>query len=307
MVPAVHTTGLINPNTDSDVAQDFALIYLDPKALDAQLTTAKTSGTKTWATILGSRIERPSLVVPSNTNTNGWFQFTSPISFAGWANYDQRQVASTSVQFQLITATTGAYWRLSTPSPGIGGGDSGGPLFTIRTDGSRDPFGVVSGGEYDIYKNEGDFVDLTNTTALNWLTTHARDVSSNHSTTWNNKHPPPSGHTDRWFGETDYVGTCQTGDSDCDGWFDAHDNCPNVYNPSQADSDDDARRRRYAARAIAPLGRTVINSRIIISIFDPTRSTRGITRVMVLGEGYFCGGRFGTRGRCQGCARRAIL
>jgi hypothetical protein len=41
-------------------------------------------------------------------------------------------------------------------------------------------------------------------------------------------------HPDYWKGEVDYTGPCDTArDSDCDHWYDEHDNCPTFYNPDQ--------------------------------------------------------------------------
>ena len=39
---------------------------------------------------------------------------------------------------------------------------------------------------------------------------------------------------ERWFGEVDYTGPCDPArDFDCDGWFDAHDDCPGTFDPDQ--------------------------------------------------------------------------
>src|SRR4029079_16457621 len=39
-----------------------------------------------------------------------------------------------------------------------------------------------------------------------------------------------------WKGEVDYFGPCNVNrDSDCDHWFNSHDNCPNTFNLDQAE------------------------------------------------------------------------
>jgi hypothetical protein len=48
--------------------------------------------------------------------------------------------------------------------------------------------------------------------------------------------------TDVWWGEVDYTGPCQESrDTDCDHWYDEHDNCAWTFNPGQEDTDDDGR------------------------------------------------------------------
>lgn len=118
------------------------------------------------------------------------------------------------------------------------GGDSGAPLYTLLANGARDLFGiVVAHDNFDAPANSGNpvFVDLTRDAVAHWMKEKALDAE--HSNLWFARH---GGR--RWLGETDYSGPCDTTrDQDCDRWYDHHDNCPQVYNPLQADTDDDGR------------------------------------------------------------------
>ena len=60
-----------------------------------------------------------------------------------------------------------------------------------------------------------------------WLDAHGRSYSWGADGTF---------HPDYWVGEVDYTGPCDLArDSDCDHWYDEHDNCPTTYNPDQLD------------------------------------------------------------------------
>ncbi|CAN5364117.1 hypothetical protein BH09MYX1_BH09MYX1_10050 [soil metagenome] len=182
---------------------------------------------------------RPSFQIPPNSHTNSIYTFNTAAQFAGFGMIESRRVAQASTM-TLIPAATGAYWALFSNTIGAGPGDSGGGLFATRTDLTRDTFGIISSGN----ATETDMADLTNPTMSSWILSRVVDAPSNHTTKWNNAHPPPVGYSDRWYGEVDYTGLCDTAnDPDCDGWYSSvakgqHDNCPYVYNPSQRDSSD---------------------------------------------------------------------
>jgi hypothetical protein len=119
-------------------------------------------------------------------------------------------------------------------------GDSGGPLFHVRQDGSRDVFGVLSetGACLDL-PNPGAcayFTDVTRGANRQFILEHA--VDNAHTDKWFASHGKTRG--DYWYGEVDYVGFANPAiDQDGDHWIDEHDNCPFVANTDQVDSNDD--------------------------------------------------------------------
>lgn len=141
-----------------------------------------------------------------------------------------------------LTRTTGGRWlTLDSESDGffltVNKGDSGGPLFRLRGDGTRDPVGIVAAGgiDTDVPPNFVDvFADITRSEVAQWLDTNAKEAGR--SDRWLSRH----GKRGMWFGEVDYTGPCDAGrDRDCDHWYDEHDNCSAIYNPDQDDANDD--------------------------------------------------------------------
>ena len=221
-----HLGGVADPPSASQKAQDVSILYLDIGAF----------GTSDWRAILATNIVRPSLTVPPATISGNVYDFNSTVAMAGYATDITRRRATASPLSLIDVPGFGAIWQQGIAYTGVKGGDSGGPLSTTRLDGSRNGFGVTTAGSEAV----SEWVDLTNATMKAWILARVVDSPSNHTTTWNTKHPPSSGHMDRWFGETDYPGICQQGlDQDCDHWYDEHDNCPMDFNPTQSDGDDD--------------------------------------------------------------------
>lgn len=123
-----------------------------------------------------------------------------------------------------------AYWL---GSPPVSEGDSGGPLYIERADGSRDPIGLVSGRVVD---HGFGYAKLSRADVQSFVLANAVDVTP--TANWFRRHGKVSGQY--WYGETDYVGPCDTSrDTDCDHWYLEHDNCPEVFNVVQEDADDD--------------------------------------------------------------------
>ncbi len=136
------------------------------------------------------------------------------------------------------------------------GADIGGPLFLQRgTDHTREPIGVLAGlyassdaSSADLGDEPGDdhedptvngadlnvvWTDLTREPTATWIRDQMRATVTDH---WRAQHGVGA---DYWKGDVDYTGPCQTiADSDCDHWYDAHDNCPTVANIDQADAND---------------------------------------------------------------------
>ncbi|MGH7285027.1 MAG: hypothetical protein ACRELY_26160, partial [Polyangiaceae bacterium] len=227
-----------NANDPNDVDQDLAILSVDESALNADVVE-KIRETPThdlsqaqfssWAAILETHIERPSLTPPPQ-GTN--------YAVAAWNTEPERQLAALApdLNFQIDFSKA-----VFTVFQGIGNqmGDSGCPLFWVRSDRSRDPLGVLSGGNSQAGLS---YVNLTYPDHAQWLRDqlidHTHDGLSH--VKWRSQHPLPAGETYRWFGEDDYSGPCDLQrDVDCDHWYDEHDNCPLVFNHDQADFDED--------------------------------------------------------------------
>jgi hypothetical protein len=243
----VSVTRLGHATGSSEIGQDIALVFLDEVALQADLERAESTSpfsldSVQWNTLLEVRSERPSFAVPASTVDGRLYRFQVPVGVAGFGGGEARQVAL----FEELELTRGAStWQQSqgtSSSPTVNvrevGGDSGGPLFTVRSGShTRDPFGVQSAndGTNDGFVPITNFwVDITRPATAQWIRDTARDTTR--TSAWLSRH----GKWDRWVGETDYTGPCDTlRDRDCDHWYSWHDNCPDAYNPGQRDTDDD--------------------------------------------------------------------
>jgi hypothetical protein len=140
------------------------------------------------------------------------------------------------------------HWFMQSTSIGFQHGDSGGPLFYVDSDGSRQVVGVQS--QMACRSAFGCNAD-TEADRFYWAAVTADSPASAwiNATALESAHPDIVTHTTRWYaqhnrspatywlGEVDYTGPCNTyRDSDCDHWDDANDNCPDVYNPGQEDT-----------------------------------------------------------------------
>jgi hypothetical protein len=202
-----------------------------------------------------------------------------PMQIAGWgqvvangSSASVRQVATASAFFTIPPGNAGLWTRdQASDNNSTLPGDSGGPLYTEKG-GFRDVVGVASA----IGSCEPSFpqncqvsvhADITDTewfvgvqTNPDWIIENATDHSHDNQPRWLSDHPidddcssggpcncskGTSTVCSRWYGEADYVGPCQhgrtpdTNDTDCDHWYDAHDNCPFVANSDQLDNNDD--------------------------------------------------------------------
>lgn len=146
----------------------------------------------------------------------------------------------------------GWHWFLESESHGIQHGDSGGPLFYVDTDGTRQVVGVLSqlvchsvwGCDPDREADRFYWGAVTNDSpAAGWIRDTARaaahpDLAPLRSPKWLSKHERSA--DSYWFGEVDYTGACDASrDPDCDHWYTEHDNCQTAANTDQTDSDDD--------------------------------------------------------------------
>jgi hypothetical protein len=230
---------VINPEAEAGL--DFILLFLDPNE----------------PFIENANIVRPSL----DPNVGG------PVGAAGWSAYsdsasdapadpDHQQYRYAGIFNNLdLTFHEGhpnhndapgtppaghIVVRKPTDNLATASGDSGGPLFHVRPDGTRDTFGVYA--ELGIcldFDHAGlctYWTDVSRGANRQFILDHAQDNS--HADGWYPFHGKVRG--DYWYGEADYVGPCQRDkDGDCDHWYDDHDNCPLKVNYDQKDSNGD--------------------------------------------------------------------
>ena len=204
----------VDANNDYDVASDAALIILP---LGPSITT-------------GLYIERPSFNVAAPVT-----DFAAGYAPENGGAENTRQIGTFVFAFPPVSEGTSSYLRAIGPSA-TRHGDSGGPLFFLRADGTRDLRGISSRMVGSADTKTSDFADTSSVYLRGWIASNAQDLTR--SATWMSRHQKTSGNF--WYGEADYTGGCQPSiDADCDYWIDAHDNCPKVGNPDQLDGNDD--------------------------------------------------------------------
>ncbi|HEX7663942.1 MAG TPA: trypsin-like serine protease, partial [Polyangiaceae bacterium] len=238
VAPRVRT-GCVGPDDDG---YDLALLFID----DGQ------------SFISGAKIVRPSLTAP--TSAAGPPQLPNVANYlsmgiAGWspkdsddqnvAEYIEHRQARLYQQLTLLTETghpnSGANdWSATRTDAPVNFGDSGGPLFFVRADGTRDPVGVLSGDRSFLQHDNVLWADISHGGNRTWMLQNVLDssVKGGHSQKWLTMHARTA--QDYWYGEVDYVGSCDPQrDTDCDHWDNEHDNCPFVANTDQTDANDD--------------------------------------------------------------------
>lgn len=144
----------------------------------------------------------------------------------------------------------GSHWFNQSEAVGLQHGDSGGPLFFVAEDGTRQVVGVASqmacrsfwGCDADTEGDRFYWAAVTEASpAAQWVSATALEAAhpdmAQHTANWFARHQrSPSSH---WFGEVDYTGPCEANkDADCDHWYDGNDNCPNIANQGQEDTKD---------------------------------------------------------------------
>jgi len=228
----------------SEVPNDLAIYYMDTSSLDADFASAVASGNPAgaaWRLLLETeRGDRASLQAPPLGSTQ---QVQIPVGIAGYSPFQGSRQVKFFNSGEVVASSainqappTGAWFH--GPSD-VTPGDSGGPMFRVRSDGTREVFGVASASLIV----EGEFLagdlwaDITSPANSAWIRSHLVDHSHDgpDQANWRRLHP---GYL--WKGEVEYTGPCRPeDDADCDHWTDEHDNCPFVLNPEQTDTDDD--------------------------------------------------------------------
>ena len=195
---------------------------------------------------------------------------TGSAEMAGFASENigpngNRQVGS--AELERIDVDDARYFEMSGGSA-IRHGDSGGPLFVTRDNGSRDIIGVNSAGPKADASRTGYHADITSLLMSNWIKSAAQDRSR--TSKWLAQHGRSAGNY--WLGEVDYTGPCSSSvDVDCDHWTNDHDNCPVLANLDQADGNDnvigDACEAPYTGPFGTPSGhiRSSLNGKVLDS------------------------------------------
>lgn len=236
------------PNKFGD---DVALVYLTSSV------APRIPGSASWNV---PRIVRPSLTLPPRKNgrfvTTPSFSGYSPWNddYTGWAFSMRRVQPLVNLASSHESNGAGTYFKFELPDGnGVRAGDSGGPIFVVRPDRSRDVFAIVTMKSGD----ECFAADVTAEDNRAWILSHVTEGAMiamvergempkewAHTPDWLARH----GKTlDDWWGELDYSGPCDlVRDDDCDGFWDRsrgdvpiHDDCPDDADPEQQDTDDD--------------------------------------------------------------------
>lgn len=213
--------------TPDEMGADLGILFLDAPVLDHNLVVPS----------------RPSLTAPrpSDPDDSNGGTYPMGIGMAGWALNDsprfRRAQTFVGYGFRHYPDWSGQLWLYDQEQVNSNGGDSGGPLFVVRPDGSRDVIGVLSGSWWYSLVDCGIgvcsiYTDITRGWPADWVRTTMRE---SRGPNWHQQHPG-----DLWKGEADYFGPCRLAqDRDCDHWFDAHDNCIDIKNYDQLDTNDD--------------------------------------------------------------------
>lgn len=204
-----------------------------------------------------AKVRRPSLRAPLDVNDPNDGDF----GMAGWStcgpnitvpdpNITTRQAVNFHLNefygpsgldlfnLQNVPDGGGHLWYRESRLTGVCFGDSGGPLYRTRSDGTRDPIGVTAlvyfTGDYSAVA--AAWTDVTQGPVKSWLLANVADsANGGHSAAWLAAHGKAADNF--WFGEADYSGVCDTAlDPDCDYWYSVHDNQPTVFNPLQEEA-----------------------------------------------------------------------
>lgn len=231
----------------SDFGEDLAILFLDRPGECAPGAPPCGPG----PVLDKALIIHPALASPCPTSgcsgDGDGGTYNPAFGMAGFAPQDgvRRQVAydGTFAHYPGKPSGIGQYWEHR--QGGIHGnpGDSGSPLFVRKPLPNhpgqfyREVIGILSGNTscFGLACDDDEYTDITRGAPAAWIRKVMADPIAR-GPVWLRMHP---GHL--WFGEVDYTGPCQAGDRDCDHWFDAHDNCPDVSNWEQIDTRDSGR------------------------------------------------------------------
>jgi hypothetical protein len=247
MLPVATTVyyGNNDPVNDQETGADLAIIWLAKPLFN-------------YAHIVRPLLASP---VPRGGDDSEGGVYNEQICVAGWgpaSGHDPsyRQVACYTDGIYHYSGypdggpgtPSGQFWVHGQGDGNLEPGDSGGPLFWLKSDGTRQVLGVAGSigvrpfaiDGFDCTFNKCDFwTDVTRGATADWIRNQMEDRSR--SVAWLQAHQRafqfgPDGilHPDYWKGEVDYTGPCDIArDADCDHWYNEHDNCPIFYDPAQ--------------------------------------------------------------------------
>jgi hypothetical protein len=226
--PAITSNGPCPFTSAETYGSDLGVIFLDR-------TVPSGLGLSPAPVMIGVDIHRPTLIAPcaidggSCPDASGG-TYSPALGVAGYGGGAVIRQVGFASQFEHQPGhpdNIGQYWTSDRSTLGLEPGDSGGALFAMRLDAGgalyRDVIGVNSAKS----SSSNYWTDITRGSPRDWLVVNMRDNDFRHTDLWKSRHP------NRWRGELDYLGPCQFGDTDCDHFFDAGDNCPLVFNPDQ--------------------------------------------------------------------------
>lgn len=217
-------------NCQADFASDVAIVYLQEAVTPASLV-AKTP--KGYPVPAAPHILEPDFLSPHHAK----------YGVAGYQGQNTRlEKEFLSDDIDNDTEDGSSYWEIKRGDWDTDKGDSGGPLFTIYNtqtgDLRRNVIGVLSGWHFgpasaymrwaDLTRHgNDDFIrgNITNESVPEWLRPSDAWLEKRGKTRQN------------WWGQLDYTGPQDVNaDPDGDGWKGGHDNCPQVANSDQRDS-----------------------------------------------------------------------
>lgn len=243
------------PVNDQEHGRDVAIIWLEPN--NALGYTTPRNPTFGYAHIVRPDLASP---VPSDGDDSEGGAYSVPIGISGWSPTSGHDVTKRQVGYYGDIyhypgypgggpgTPSGQYWVHAEAGLQIEPGDSGGPLFWQKPDGTRQLLGVAGGSLQIPFAIDGFdctfsacdiWTDVTRGGIADWVRNQMEDRSR--SLAWLDAHgrsyswgADGTFHPDYWKGEVDYTGPCNLArDGDCDHWYDEHDNCPFTYNPDQ--------------------------------------------------------------------------
>ena len=231
----------------ADWGEDLAVLFIDPPGGCPSGSPLCHPG----PVLSEALIVRPALVSPCPTSgcadDGDGGTYNPAFGMTGFAPQDGfRHIgyADTFGHYPGKPSGIGQYWERRQGSLHSNPGDSGGPLFVRKplpgTPGQfyREVIGILSASArcLGLACDDDEWTDITRGAPAAWLRKVMADPIPR-GPHWLQSHP---GHL--WYGEVDYTGKClMTYDADCDHWFDAHDNCPQVFNWDQRDTKDTGR------------------------------------------------------------------
>jgi hypothetical protein len=214
-------------NCQNDFASDVAIVYLQEAVTPASLAAKTRGGIPVPAA--------PKIFPPDFLSPHGALYGVA--GYTGTTTRSYKQFLSDGIDHG--TQDDSSYWEIKRGDWDTAKGDSGGPLFTLNPDLTRNVIGVAS-GHHSVVSSYIRWADLTRSGNDDFIrgniTNESVPAALRPSDAWLAAH----GKTRQsWWGQTDYSGPQDfVLDPDGDGWIGGHDNCAGLAN-DQRNSDGD--------------------------------------------------------------------